>query len=271
MEYFNVLKSCDNSEKYHHILINISNINQKFTWHNCQISDKEINNCINNLFIETSLVIVKKLVMSLYNNQYYLEIDVSKNQDCDYQNFKYNLDFIYKLFNQKIKEYSCDYNIKNPLEFSFDNQLKIFIDMNIKPLLYFNDKQTFNFELNNNFKNIIENSKIKCIIKPLLWSCKKENKIMYGIKYVMYQCVISKIKNITDFNINQEKILNLRESSDNMCSVCHEYITNLDNNYENSITTLPCKHKFHFKCINNWYITQMSNNRHFTCPCCRRI
>ena len=271
MEYSNVLKPSDNSAKHDNILINIYDINQKFVWHNCKINDTDFNNCIhNNLFIETPLILVNKLMRSSYNNQYYLEINIPKNQDYNYKNFNNNLDFICKLFNSKIKDYSSCNNIGTELKLSYDNQLKIFIDLSIKPLLYFNDMQNLNFQLNSDFKNKIENSKIKCIIKPLLWSCKKDNKIIYGIKYVMYQCIISKKKNITDLNVNKEKILNLTETKDNMCSICHEYIINSGNNYDNTITTLPCNHKFHFKCINNWYTTQMSNNRNFTCPCCRR-
>ena len=272
MEYFNILTPSDNFTKHDNILINIGNINQKFSWHTCKINDTDFNKCVcNNLFIETPLILVNKLVKSSYNNKYYLEINIPNNDGRDYENFNKNLNFIFELFDRKMEEYLSCNNIESQLKLSDDNKFKIFIDMSIKPLLYFDDMQTINFQLNNDFRNKIENSKIKCIIKPLLWSCKKGNEIVYGIKYVMCQCIISKKKNITDSNVSKEKILNLRDISDNICSICHDCIIESGNNYDNSITKLPCNHKFHFKCINNWYTTQMSNNRNFTCPCCRGL
>ena len=42
------------------------------------------------------------------------------------------------------------------------------------------------------------------------------------------------------------------------CSICLELISD-----SNDIAVLPCKHKFHSKCILNWFSKNMS------CPICR--
>ena len=130
MEYFNILRPSDNCAKHDNVLINIVNINQKFSWHTCKINDPEFNKCVsNNLFIETPLILVNKFIKSSYNSKYYLEINIPKNDDCGYKNFNKDLEFISKLFDRKVKEYSSCNNIESELKMSDDNQLKIFIDL----------------------------------------------------------------------------------------------------------------------------------------------
>jgi hypothetical protein len=48
------------------------------------------------------------------------------------------------------------------------------------------------------------------------------------------------------------------------CSICFEEITK-----QTGCTTLSCDHSFHFRCITNWFGSQICNDLDQTCPCCR--
>lgn len=48
------------------------------------------------------------------------------------------------------------------------------------------------------------------------------------------------------------------------CSICFGEITK-----QTGCTTLSCDHGFHFRCITNWFASQICNDLDQTCPCCR--
>ena len=63
--------------------------------------------------------------------------------------------------------------------------------------------------------------------------------------------------NISD-NISDNMSDEPDELKQDNCIICLEDFTQLSN-----ILSLPCKHKFHYKCINKW------GKQHNTCPICR--
>ncbi len=50
----------------------------------------------------------------------------------------------------------------------------------------------------------------------------------------------------------------MEESEEDLCSICYEDINN-----GSKINTLKCGHKYHYKCIKDWYFVNA------TCPDCR--
>jgi len=273
MEYSNILKNYDILDKKNNISIEINDIHKRFTWHHCKISDMDITDCVFlPLFIETPLLIVNELNNSEYNKQLILDMDISKKNNPDYNSFYKNLEFINKLFESNIKEYLKKKHLDNGIKNNINNQFKVFIDFTKNPLFYDHHMKIISSQIRNiNFQKNLVNCKIKCIIKPLLWSKNNNNIIEFGIKYIMCQCILSNKKIMTEYSINKEKILSLKNEEDHECSICKNSIIDIGNNYDNSITKLPCNHKFHFQCIQKWYSFQLSNNRIFTCPYCRAV
>lgn len=70
--------------------------------------------------------------------------------------------------------------------------------------------------------------------------------------------------NVNSLNLNVDKLTNNwvnnneLEHNNNECIICLDNTDDLD-------LTLPCMHRFHKKCVNNWY--QQSNN--LWCPVCK--
>lgn len=269
MEYLNILKPYDSEEKLQNIEIEINSLNNNFCWHTIHYNDEDLHDYIKSpLFIETPLVFVHDIQKSSYNNQFFLNISIPSIKHIDYKNYNDVMIFILKLFENKIEDYIKN-NHMNLIHKKNTDITKLFIDMNNKPLFYGCDQETINIQLMSSlFKKKISNSKIKCIIKPLLWSKKENNIINFGIKYIIHQCLLSEQKHVNEKFLKHEKIMAFKKK-DKICSICHDNFSTGNDNYENSITNLPCGHSFHFKCINQWYTIQSDSNNRFSCPYCR--
>lgn len=257
MEYFNILHTCDLQDKIDNIDIELGNINNSFCWHSVKLNDKGFESDLNSpLFLETPLLFVNDISRSQYNNQYYLDV---KPEDFQISNF------IIRKFENQISNYLTENNSDYILKKSNINS-NLFIDIKDKPLFYSSNKETITQQINGDFLKNILNSKIKCIIKPLLWSKKLDTTIIIGIKLTIKQCLLSGEKHLNDTNIKREKILSLKKKS---CPICYNDLSPVIEDNGSGITKLPCGHEFHFRCINNWYSTQISLNNRFSCPYCR--
>ena len=58
-----------------------------------------------------------------------------------------------------------------------------------------------------------------------------------------------------------EALVKMLKSNDDLCGICH-----LSNN--NSSVKLPCKHKYHMECINNYVLKKKLKSG--TCPYCNK-
>tara|TARA_Y100000991_G_scaffold211332_1_gene193764 strand:- start:221 stop:1036 length:816 start_codon:yes stop_codon:yes gene_type:complete len=270
MEYLNILKPCELEDKSQNIDIEINNLNNNFCWHTIHYNDEDLHNYIKSpLFIETPLIFVHNIQKSSYNNQYFLNISISNYKHKDYKNYNDVMLFMIKIFENKINNYIKNNNMNLIYKKNTDTT-KLFIDMNNRPLFYDCDQETINTQsMSSSFKKDISNSKIKCIIKPLLWSKKENNTINFGIKYVIHQCLLSGQKHVSEKFLSNEKIVKIKKKDNNICSICYNNFSIGNDSYENSVTKLPCGHSFHFKCINKWYTIQNNSNNRFSCPYCR--
>ena len=52
---------------------------------------------------------------------------------------------------------------------------------------------------------------------------------------------------------------------DNECIICFELM-----DYENNtVTFLPCTHRYHTSCLDRWVIKKISTEQQLTCPSCQ--
>ena len=209
MEYLNILKPCDLEEKSKNIDLEIDNLNKKFCWHFIHYNDDDIRNHLKTpLFVETPLIFVHDIKKSDYNNQYFLNVSIPNNiHNTDYEHYNNVMNYIIEIFQKKIEDYIKNNNRELTYKKSIDIT-KLFIDMNSKPLFYISDHEILNNQITDPlFKRNITNSKIKCILKPLLWSKKENNVINFGIKYIIHQCLLSQQKHVSENFLRNEKIM----------------------------------------------------------------
>ena len=284
MEYNNILH-CGKEININNISVFGSGDIINFSWSEIKIKDDNLTfGDYSDLFIETPLVKVRNCNKSEYNyKQYFIDIcfpDINVRDNKKYQNFITLLnqmnDKVEMLVEYFLEDYDSNIIInkhKSPL-CNTSNSMRLYIE-NIDhfPLFYYSDNSVISKRefLQSSFMEDLQNIKIKCIFQPLVWIKPGNNNFQYGIKYFIKQCIFSLNKPINEKILCSKKMLSIDDNNNQLCSICQEELIKCGDNYSSSITELPCHHKYHFKCINNWYNIQISNHRNFSCPECRQV
>jgi hypothetical protein len=287
MEYNNILNVNNFFKSHQELYIDINSNSKSFTWYDLLLKDNELEdfNTSINCFIETPLSLIKSYDKSIYNNQCYLSLEKPNMYCKDNENFYKMLDKINKTVLDQIEKHISICNDKNNNNLIFgkfqnpysleDNKIiKLYIDKCQGNPLFYNSKLEIipkNLVYTSDFMKKLINRKIKCIFKPMIWLKRHNDTLLSGIKYFISQCILSDTVNINVKDIFNKKLLSF-DNEISECSICHNSLTNIEgNNYDTAVTELSCKHKFHFKCINTWWMTQSRNNQNLSCPFCRNL
>ena len=120
MIYDNIVNVNNFSKK--EISLKISKIGN-FSWHPLSIEDKQMSNYDKtiNCYIETPLSLINSCEKSMYNNQFYLSLDVPNFKNKEDKEFYCIIDNINKQILSSIKEAIFLNNQKNNKNYIFEN------------------------------------------------------------------------------------------------------------------------------------------------------
>ena len=157
------------------------------------------------------------------------------------------------LLNQNIQENEVNIKLKEFYD-SFGTNIDLEVFENIKITRNNNDEDTSSDEDNNEQDND-ENINIPPLLNEIF-------NAMIGIVMPMNDMITHTedvISTINEEDINKLKKYTLENNLDDKCLIC---IDNMETGQE--VTELPCIHKYHSNCINE-YLTKYN----YKCPCCK--